>query len=70
MESFNGRGNLLQVRRYFHFDSTTSRDEFRVDEDVFRNCKAIMEISFHFVEDILRGTSEKDGASFRLLAFS
>lgn len=70
MESFNSGGDLLQVRRYFHFDSTTTRYELRVNEDVFSDCKTIMEISFHFVEDILGGTSKKDGASFRLLTFS
>lgn len=52
------------MRRDFHFYSTTTGNELGVDEDILSNSQTIMEISFHFIEDILRSTSQKDGASF------
>lgn len=57
------------MRRDFHFNGTTTGNELGVNEDVLSNGQTVVEVSFHFVEDVLGGTSQNDGTSFGVFAF-
>lgn len=70
MESFDGGRHSLEMSRYFHFNCTTAWDKLRINKDVLGNSKAVVQVSLHFIENVLGGTSEKDGACFGFLTFS
>jgi hypothetical protein len=61
---------LLESASNFHFDGTTTGNEFGVNHDITSDTKGIVKVSLDLVEDILRGSSEEDGASLGVLAFS
>mmetsp|Transcript_41206 Transcript_41206/g.36542 ORF Transcript_41206/g.36542 Transcript_41206/m.36542 type:complete len:366 (+) Transcript_41206:689-1786(+) len=69
-KTFNALGELKELGRDGHFSGTTTGDKLGVDHDVLGNSEGILQVSFHFVQDILGGTSEEDGASLGVLAFN
>lgn len=69
-KSLDSRGELVETSGHFHFNSAASGDELRLNEDVFGNSQTVVEVSLHFVEDILAAAAQNNAASLRLLALS
>jgi hypothetical protein len=70
LNTLNFVGVLLKAARKLHLDGTTTGDELGVKHDIASNTEGVVEVALNLVEDILGGTTEKDGASLGALALS
>lgn len=60
-DAFVFAGFLVDSGRNFHFGGTSSGDHSGIGIDIFGDSETVVEVSFHFVEDVLGGASEDDG---------
>lgn len=69
-KSLNGASLLIKSGRDFHLEGSTSWDELGVNKNVLSDSQTVSQVSLHFVQDVLGGSSEDDTAGFWFLAFS
>merc|ERR1711963_299837 len=55
--------------RNFHFNSTTTRNQFGFQENISCNMNSILQISFNFIENIFGSSTKQNCASFGIFAF-
>jgi hypothetical protein len=63
-------GLLVKAAGELHLESTTTGGEVGVNNDITGNAEGILKVTLDFVQDVLGGTAEDDGARVGLLALS
>ena len=70
LNAFNRLRQLAQFDRNCHLDSTATRGQSWVEDDIPGNGHSILKVALNLVDNVLGRTTQKDGASLRVLAFS